>query len=61
MPFLLPLMLQLGFGYTPLQSGLVTCVAIGGAMAMKLLAKPILQRFGFRTTLVARLGDRRHR
>ena len=51
-PFLLPLMLQLGFGYTPLESGLVTCVAIGGAMAMKLLAKPILQRFGFRTTLV---------
>ncbi|MCK5933469.1 MAG: MFS transporter [Fulvimarina manganoxydans] len=52
-PFLLPLMLQLGFGYTPLQSGLVTCVSIGGAMAMKLLAKPTLKRFGFRPTLVA--------
>ena len=52
-PFLLPLMLQLGFGYTPLQSGLVTCVSIGGAMGMKFLAKPILKRFGFRTTLIA--------
>ncbi len=53
LPFLLPLMLQLGFGYTPLQSGLVTCVSIGGAMGMKLLAQPILKRFGFRTTLIA--------
>ena len=52
MPFLLPLMLQLGFGYTPLQSGLITCVSIGGAMGMKLLARPILKRFGFRTTLI---------
>lgn len=51
-PFLLPLMLQLGFGYTPLQSGLLTCVSIGGAMMMKFLAKPILSRLGFRTTLV---------
>ena len=52
-PFLLPLMLQLGFGYTPLQSGLVTCTSIGGAMGMKLLARNILKRFGFRTTLIA--------
>ncbi|MBO0903913.1 MFS transporter [Jiella sonneratiae] len=52
-PFLLPLMLQLGFGYTPLQSGLTTCMSIGGAMMMKFLAKPILSRFGFRATLCA--------
>ncbi|NDV89053.1 MFS transporter [Aurantimonas aggregata] len=52
-PFLLPLMLQLGFGYTPFQSGLITCVSIGGAMGMKLLAHPILKRLGFRTTLIA--------
>nr|WP_246753809.1 MFS transporter [Jiella flava] len=52
-PFLLPLMLQLGFGYTPLRSGLVTCVSIGGALMMKFLAKPILTRFGFRRTLIA--------
>jgi Na+/melibiose symporter-like transporter len=51
-PFLFPLMLQLGFGYTPLQSGLVSAVSIGGAMMMKALVKPILKRFGFRVTLV---------
>ena len=51
-PFLFPLMLQLGFGYTPFQSGLVSAVSIGGAMMMKFLAKPILRRFGFRATLI---------
>ena len=38
--FLLPLMLQLGFGYTPLQSGLVTFSAAVGAFAMKAFAAP---------------------
>ncbi|KQT53803.1 MULTISPECIES: MFS transporter [unclassified Aureimonas] len=51
-PFLFPLMLQLGFGYTPLQSGLVSAASIGGAMMMKFLAKPVLKRFGFRSTLI---------
>ena len=34
-PFLLPLMLQLGFGYTPFMSGLLTFVVALGAMSMK--------------------------
>ncbi|ALN72576.1 MULTISPECIES: MFS transporter [unclassified Aureimonas] len=51
-PFLFPLMLQLGFGYSPFQSGLISAVSIGGAMMMKTLVKPILKQFGFRTTLV---------
>jgi EmrB/QacA subfamily drug resistance transporter len=51
-PFLLPLMLQLGFGYTPFVSGLLTFVTALGAMTMKLLAEPILRRFGFRRVLV---------
>lgn len=51
-PFLFPLMLQLGFGYSAFHSGLITAVSIGGAMAMKLLAKPLLKRFGFRTVLI---------
>jgi EmrB/QacA subfamily drug resistance transporter len=50
-PFLLPLLLQLGFGFTAFQSGLITCTAIGGAMGMKALARPILRRLGFRATL----------
>ncbi|GMV30151.1 MAG: MFS transporter [Rhodanobacteraceae bacterium] len=51
-PFLLPLMLQLGFGLNPLQSGLVTFVAAAGAMFMKTLAASILRRFGFRRVLM---------
>ncbi|MBB3949610.1 MFS transporter [Aureimonas jatrophae] len=50
-PFLFPLMLQLGFGYSPFQSGLLSAVSIGGAMTMKVLVRPILRTFGFRMTL----------
>jgi MFS family permease len=51
-PFLLPLMLQLGFGLSPVQSGLLTFVSAMGAMFMKTLAAQILNRFGFRRVLV---------
>ena len=50
--FLLPLMLQLGFGYTPLQSGLLTFTAAVGAFAMKSFASRILRRFGFKRVLI---------
>ncbi len=50
-PFLLPLMLQLGFGLNPLQSGLLTFVSAVGAMFMKTIATRILQRWGFRRVL----------
>ena len=52
-PFLLPLMLQLGFGFTALQSGLLTCSSAAAAMFMKTLATGILKRYGFRTVLAA--------
>jgi len=51
--FLLPLMLQLGFGYTPLESGLVTFSAAVGAFTMKSVAARIIRRFGFRRILIA--------
>jgi EmrB/QacA subfamily drug resistance transporter len=51
MPFLLPLMLQLGFGLSPLRSGLITFVSAAGALTVKPIAKPMLRRFGFRTVL----------
>lgn len=51
-PFLLPLMLQLGFGYTPFHSGLLTCASAAGAMFMKTIASRFLQRFGFRKVLL---------
>jgi EmrB/QacA subfamily drug resistance transporter len=50
--FLLPLLLQLGFNYTPLQSGLVTFTAAVGAFTMKSLAATIIRRFGFRHILI---------
>jgi EmrB/QacA subfamily drug resistance transporter len=52
LPFLLPLMLQIGFGMTPLQSGLITFATALGAISMKAAATTILRRFGFRTVLV---------
>jgi EmrB/QacA subfamily drug resistance transporter len=51
MPFLLPLMLQLGFGMTAFASGTLTFASAVGAVTMKLTASPILQRFGFRRVL----------
>ncbi|SEG79718.1 DHA2 family efflux MFS transporter permease subunit [Bosea lathyri] len=50
-PFLLPLMLQLGFGLDAFQSGLITFASAAGALIMKTLAKTILSRFGFRRVL----------
>lgn len=52
-PFLLPLMLQLGFGLDPFQSGLLTCATAMGAMFMKTLTVRILKRYGFRAVLTA--------
>ncbi len=52
-PFLLPLMLQLGFGMTPFQSGLVTFVAAVGALSSKFGVQWIFRRFGFRSVLWA--------
>ncbi len=50
-PFLLPLMLQLGFGLDPLHSGLLTFASAIGAMGMKTVASRVLKRFGFRDVL----------
>ena len=53
LPFLLPLLLQLGFGLSPLISGLLTLTAAVGALLMKLTAAPALRRFGFRRVMLA--------
>jgi EmrB/QacA subfamily drug resistance transporter len=52
LPFLLPLMLQIGFGMTPFQSGMITFATALGAMGMKWTVTIILRRFGFRNVLV---------
>jgi EmrB/QacA subfamily drug resistance transporter len=51
-PFLMPLMLQVGFGLTPFQSGSLTFAAAAGALTMKFTAARILKRFGFKTALL---------
>ena len=52
LPFLLPLLLQLGFHMTPFESGLITFSTALGAMSMKAVVPYILRQYGFRTTLV---------
>ena len=52
LPFLLPLMLQVGFGMTAFVSGMVTCGSALGSFAMKMTTGPILRRFGFRRVLI---------
>ncbi|HVI56333.1 MAG TPA: DHA2 family efflux MFS transporter permease subunit [Luteibacter sp.] len=51
-PFLLPLMMQIGFGFSAAHSGVVTFVSALGAMLMKATAAPVLRKWGFRATLV---------
>jgi EmrB/QacA subfamily drug resistance transporter len=51
MPFLLPLLLQVGFNLTPFHSGLITFTSTMGALFMKAAAVTVLKRFGFRTVL----------
>lgn len=51
-PFLLPSMIQLGFGRSAAEAGLITFSASVGAIAMKIAAAPLLRRFGFRRMLV---------
>jgi EmrB/QacA subfamily drug resistance transporter len=52
LPFLLPLLLQVGFGLSPLNSGLVTFASAAGAMGMKTLAARIIRTFGFRNVMM---------
>ncbi len=51
-PFLVPLLLQLGFGWSATEAGLVAFATALGAFAMKPLARPVLRRWGFRTVLI---------
>lgn len=53
LPFLLPLLLQLGFGRTAFGSGLIILTGALGAIAVKPFASPVLRRFGFRSVLIA--------
>ncbi|HEY4069341.1 MAG TPA: MFS transporter [Burkholderiaceae bacterium] len=52
MPFLLPLLLQLGFGLSPLASGTLTLATALGSLAARPLLAGAIRAFGFRALLV---------
>jgi EmrB/QacA subfamily drug resistance transporter len=52
MPFLTPLFLQVGLGYSPSRAGLTMVPIVVGAMFIKFFAEPVIKRFGYRRVLV---------
>jgi EmrB/QacA subfamily drug resistance transporter len=52
-PFLFPLLYQVGLGFTPIQSGLLVMPQAIAAMSLKLTMPAILRRFGYRNVLVS--------
>lgn len=52
LPFLLPLMFQLGFGLDPFRAGALLLVLFVGNVGMKLATTPVLRRFGYRPVML---------
>lgn len=52
-PFLFPLLYQVGLGFTPIQSGLLMMPQALAAMSLKLTMPGILARFGYRGVLIS--------
>jgi EmrB/QacA subfamily drug resistance transporter len=53
LPFLFPLLYQIGLGFTPIQSGLLMMPQAVAAMFLKLTVRKILTRFGYRFILIS--------
>ena len=51
-PFLLPLMFQLGFHRSPVEAGSLLLVLFVGNLGIKPFTTPMMRRFGFRTVLI---------
>lgn len=52
-PFLMPLMLQIGFGLNPFQSGMITFAGAIGAITTKFMARRVFAATGFRSVLIS--------
>lgn len=52
-PFLFPLLYQVGLGYTPIQSGLLMMPQAIASMSLKMTMPKILARFGYRAVLIS--------
>ena len=55
-PFLMPLLLQVGLGWSPVRAGLVSISTAVGALSVKPVAPLLLRRFGFRTILLVTIA-----
>jgi EmrB/QacA subfamily drug resistance transporter len=53
LPFLLPLLYQIGLGFSPIQSGLMIMPQALAAISFKFTLPVILKRFGYRQVLIA--------
>ena len=53
MPFMIPLVLQVSLGYSPLQAGLMMLPTVLGSMAMKPVVTRCVRRYGYREVLLA--------
>ncbi|MBQ1558489.1 MAG: MFS transporter, partial [Pseudomonas sp.] len=53
LPFLTPLLLQLAMGYSPAQAGMSLIPLALAAMAAKPLARPLIERLGYRNILTS--------
>lgn len=51
-PFLLPLMFQEGFGWSPLHAGIMVAAVFIGNIGIKPATTPLIRRFGFKSVLV---------
>lgn len=52
MPFMIPLMLQVAFGFEPFITGLLMIPTVLGSLASKPIIRHIIQRFGYRNVLL---------
>ncbi len=52
-PFLFPLLYQVGLGFTPIQSGLLMMPQAAAAMSLKMTMPGILRRVGYRRVLIS--------
>ncbi|HXM11729.1 MAG TPA: DHA2 family efflux MFS transporter permease subunit [Terriglobales bacterium] len=52
-PFLFPLLYQVGLGFTPIQSGLLMMPQALAALSLKMTMPGILRRFGYRSVLIS--------
>jgi MFS family permease len=55
-PFLLPLMFQVGFGWSPILAGTLVLMLFVGNVGIKPATSPLIRRFGFRTVLIASIA-----